>query len=52
MQVYIFSHHGLLCTGFVEHSGETSGKIITELRQRAQKPLLIEERTAYAFRMY
>ena len=22
MQVYIFSHHGLLCTSFVEHSGE------------------------------
>ena len=29
MQVYIFSHHGLLCTSFVEHSGE----IIVALKQ-------------------
>ena len=29
MQVYIFSHYGLLCTSFVEHSGE----IIVELKQ-------------------
>ena len=29
-QIYIFSHHGLLCARFVEHSGE----IILELKQR------------------
>ena len=29
-QVYIFSHHGLLCASFVKHSGE----IILTLKQR------------------
>ena len=42
----------LICTSFVEHSGEILNHWTkTETRCAAQKPLLIEERTAYAFGM-